>query len=49
MEYMTELEIELKAILYDRAYYEPDLNTYVNKRLIPFIETMTDKVYINYQ
>lgn len=33
MEYLSELEIELKAILYDRALIVPDLNQYVNKRV----------------
>lgn len=33
MEYLSELEIELKAILLDRALFVPDLNQYFNKRL----------------
>lgn len=36
---MAELEIELKAILLERVLlYKPDINTYVNKRLIPFMD-----------
>ncbi|CAD8183529.1 unnamed protein product [Paramecium pentaurelia] len=44
MEYLSELEIELKAILLDRALIVPDLNQYVNKRLQPMIEVTLDKV-----
>ncbi|CAD8169747.1 unnamed protein product [Paramecium pentaurelia] len=46
MEYLSELEIELKAILLDRALIVPDLNQYVKKRLQPMIEVTLDKVLI---
>ncbi|CAD8045417.1 unnamed protein product [Paramecium sonneborni] len=47
MEYLVELEIELKGLFSDRVVIVPDLNQYVTKRLYPMIDVTMDKVLID--
>lgn len=33
-----EMEKHIKAIIYDRAIVQPDLVTFINKRIVPYME-----------
>lgn len=45
MPILLELEIEIKAILLNKANIHPDFNTYFNKRVFPIMDSFLNKLF----
>ncbi|CAD8081645.1 unnamed protein product [Paramecium sonneborni] len=45
MPILLELEIEIKALLLNKANVQPDLNTYFNKRVFPIMDYFLNKLF----
>lgn len=45
MPILLELEIEIKAILLNKADIHPDFNTYFNKRVFPIMDYFLNKLF----
>lgn len=45
MPILLELEIEIKALLLNKANIHPDFNTYFNKRVFPIIDCFLNKLF----
>jgi hypothetical protein len=49
MPILLDLEIELKAIVYNRATIVPDFVTYINKRIVPMMDFFLNKQFSDFR
>ena len=49
MPILLDLEIELKAIIHNKATIVPDFVTYMNKRVVPMMDFFLNKQFSDYR